>query len=36
MSEISEKAIKLAKEAFDVSTLPEGRGFWWNPVRISV
>lgn len=27
---------KSAKEAFDVSTLPEGRGFWWNPVRISV
>lgn len=27
---------KLAKEAFDVSTLPGGRGFWWNPVRISV
>lgn len=27
---------KSAKEAFDVSTLPGGRGFWWNPVRISV
>ncbi len=27
---------KSAKEAFDVSILPEGRGFWWNPVRISV
>lgn len=27
---------KSAKEAFDVSTLPEGRGFWWNPIRISV
>ena len=27
---------KSAKEAFDVSILPEGRGFWWNPIRISV
>lgn len=27
---------KSAKEAFDVTTLPKGRGFWWNPVRISV
>lgn len=27
---------KSAKEAFDVTMLPEGRGFWWNPVRISV
>lgn len=27
---------KSAKEAFDVSSLPGGRGFWWNPVRISV
>lgn len=27
---------KSAKEAFDVSNLPEGRGFWWNPVRIPV
>lgn len=27
---------KSAKEAFDVSNLPEGRGFWWNPVRVSV
>lgn len=27
---------KSAKEAFDVSILSEGRGFWWNPVRISV
>ena len=25
-----------AKESFDVTMLPEGRGFWWNPVRISV
>lgn len=24
------------KESFDVTTLPEGRGFWWNPLRISV
>lgn len=28
--------IRKKKEAFDVSKLPEGRGFWWNPVRISV
>lgn len=28
--------IRKSKESFDVSTLPEGRGFWWNPVRISV
>lgn len=27
---------KSAKEAFDVSILSEGRGFWWNPVRIPV
>lgn len=27
---------KSAKEAFNVTMLPEGRGFWWNPVRISV
>lgn len=27
---------KSAKESFDVTMLPEGRGFWWNPVRISV
>ena len=27
---------KSAKEAFDVNNLPEGRGFWWNPIRISV
>lgn len=27
---------KSAKETFDVSSLPEGRGFWWNPIRISV
>ena len=27
---------KSEKESFDVSNLPEGRGFWWNPVRISV
>ena len=28
--------IRKSKESFDVTTLPEGRGFWWNPVRISV
>lgn len=28
--------IRKKKESFDVTTLPEGRGFWWNPVRISV
>ena len=27
---------KSAKESFDVTMLPEGRGFWWNPIRISV
>lgn len=27
---------KSEKESFDVTMLPEGRGFWWNPVRISV
>ncbi|WP_286084041.1 RNA-guided endonuclease InsQ/TnpB family protein [Parabacteroides goldsteinii] len=27
---------KSAKESFDVTMLPEGRGFWWNPLRISV
>lgn len=27
---------KSTKESFDVTMLPEGRGFWWNPVRISV
>lgn len=27
---------KSAKESFDVTMLPEGRGFWCNPVRISV
>ena len=27
---------KSAKESFDVTMLPKGRGFWWNPVRISV
>ena len=27
---------KSAKESFDVTMLPGGRGFWWNPVRISV
>lgn len=28
--------IRKKKESFDVTTLPEGRGFWWNPLRISV
>lgn len=28
--------IRKKKEAFDVTMLPEGIGFWWNPVRISV
>lgn len=28
--------LKGNKESFDVTTLPEGRGFGWNPVRISV
>lgn len=28
--------IRKKKESFDVTKLPEGRGFWWNPVRISV
>ena len=27
---------KSAKESFDATMLPEGRGFWWNPLRISV
>lgn len=27
---------KSEKESFDVTMLPKGRGFWWNPVRISV
>lgn len=27
---------KSAKETFDVTKLPEGRGFWWNPIRINV
>ena len=27
---------KSEKESFDVTMLPEGRGFWCNPVRISV
>lgn len=27
---------KSEKESFDVTMLPEGGGFWWNPVRISV
>lgn len=27
---------KSAKESFDVTMLPGGRGFWWNPMRISV
>ena len=27
---------KSAKGSFDATMLPEGRGFWWNPVRISV
>lgn len=27
---------KSAKESFDVTMLPGGRGFWWNPLRISV
>lgn len=28
--------IRKKKESFDVSKLPEGRGFWWNPIRIYV
>lgn len=28
--------IRKSKESFDVTMLPKGRGFWWNPVRISV
>ena len=27
---------KSEKESFDVTMLLKGRGFWWNPVRISV
>lgn len=27
---------KSEKESFDVTMLPKGTGFWWNPVRISV